>query len=213
MEAVVYNLKAEKVDALELPEKIFGLKWNADLVHQVIEALRSNRRKGLAQVKDRGEVAGGGRKPWRQKGTGRARHGSIRSPIWIGGGVTHGPTGQKKYAKKINKKAKQKALSMIWARKNAEGEIMFVDEMRLPEAKTKKAEEALGALSRIKGFEGLAKKGTKIIVAPEDKKTHLAFRNINGLKVMEARNINPLDLLNARYVILGQKDILNLFKI
>ena len=213
MELPVYNLKGEKIDSLELPQRIFGLKWNADLVYQVIESMRSNRREGLAKVKGRGEVSGGGRKPWRQKGTGRARHGSIRSPIWVGGGVTHGPTGQKKYSRKINKKAKQKAFYMILAKKAADREMMIVNELSLTEAKTKKAKEALGALSRIKGFDGLTKKGVKIIVAAPDRKTYLAFRNISGLRPMEARNINPLELLSVKYIILERKDMLDLFKV
>ncbi|QQG45861.1 MAG: 50S ribosomal protein L4 [Candidatus Niyogibacteria bacterium] len=213
MEVSVYNLKAEKVDTLELPEKIFALKWNADLVHQVIESMRSQSRKGLAQARGRGDVSGGGKKPWRQKGTGRARHGSTRSPIWVGGGVTHGPTNEKKYGRKINKKAKKKALFMILSKKMADQEMMIMDEVLLLESKTKKAREALTALGKIKGFEGLAKKGSKIIVAAKDRNTHLAFRNIYGVKTLEARNINPLDLLAVKYLILGQKDLLNLVKI
>ena len=97
MKVDIYNQGAEKTGTLELPKGVFGLPWNEDLVHQVAVAMQANLRVPVAHTKGRGEVAGGGRKPWRQKGTGRARHGSIRSPIWRGGGVTHGPTKGKNY--------------------------------------------------------------------------------------------------------------------
>ncbi|MEK7566600.1 MAG: 50S ribosomal protein L4 [Patescibacteria group bacterium] len=212
MKADVYNLEGKKVETLELPESVFGLKWNADLIHQVVESMQSNRRKGTAQAKGRGEVSGGGKKPWRQKGTGRARHGSIRSPIWAGGGVTHGPLSEKNYSRKINKKAKKKAFFMVLAKKNADGEMLIVSDVVLAEGKTKAAKNALAALSRVKGFNSLSRGGVKIIVVPKDKKTLLAFRNIPGIKMMEARNMNPLDALSVKYLVLGRDDILNLVK-
>jgi len=212
MKTDVYNLEGKKVETLDLPESVFGLKWNSNLIHQVVESTRSSRRRGTAKTKDRSEVSGGGKKPWRQKGTGRARHGSIRSPIWVGGGVAHGPLSEKNYSRKINKKAKKKALFMVLARKNADGEMIIANEVALAEAKTRIAKKSLEALSRVKGFEGLGKKGVKVVVAPKDKKTFLAFRNIPGVKTMEARNINPLELLSAKYLVLGRDDILNLVK-
>src|SRR3989344_3523977 len=104
MDAKIYNSKGEQSGKISLPETIFGVAWNADLVHQVITSMMSNAREPIAHTKTRGEVRGGGKKPWQQKGLGRARHGSIRSPIWVGGGITHGPRNDENFSRKINKK-------------------------------------------------------------------------------------------------------------
>src|SRR3989338_2870949 len=132
MEAKIYNQKGKVAGTVELPERVFAAKFRADLVHQVVESMRSNSRAGTADTKGRGEVRGGGRKPWRQKGTGRARHGSIRSPIWVGGGVTHGPLKEKNYKRKISKKMRAQALYSVLSKKLKEGEIVFIDSLSLP---------------------------------------------------------------------------------
>lgn len=207
METVIYNLEGKKVDTLKLPEDVFGVKWNADLMHQIIESMRANERSVIAHAKGRGEVRGGGRKPWRQKGTGRARHGSTRSPIWVGGGVTHGPTKDKNYTKKINKKMRRKALHMALSKKASDREIMVLDKIVFPDGKTKDAARTLQNLSKIKGSEALAKKGVKIIISLTDTESILALRNIPGVKTMEARNLNALDVAAVRYVLLSEKDI------
>ncbi|MDE1941428.1 MAG: 50S ribosomal protein L4, partial [Patescibacteria group bacterium] len=113
MEATVYNQQGKSAGKISLPEDIFNVPWNADLVHEIVRLMNSNSRTPVAHTKTRGEVRGGGRKPWKQKGTGRARHGSTRSPIWVGGGVAHGPRNEKNYSRKINRKAKSKALFTI----------------------------------------------------------------------------------------------------
>src|SRR3990167_7958338 len=141
MKVKLYNQVAEEVGKTELPDEVFGLKWNADLVHQVVTSQEANRRPTVAHAKGRGEVRGGGRKPWRQKGTGRARHGSIRSPIWKGGGVTHGPLKEKNYKKKINKKMAKKALFAVLSAKARDNEIIVLDDLKFSEPKTRLAAE------------------------------------------------------------------------
>lgn len=216
MEMAVYNQKGEKTGSIKLAKEIFGLPWNPNLVHQVMESLRANLRRPFAHAKGRGEVRGGGKKPWRQKGTGRARHGSIRSPIWIGGGVTHGPTKERVYLKKINKKMKRKALFVSLSRKLKEKEIVVLDKIEMKEPKTKKAKEILTNLSGIAGFESLKRKEPSLLVLTAGSVSDInrPFRNLPKVKVIEARNLNLLDLLCYRYLILTKeavKIILSIF--
>lgn len=205
MDAVVYSIEGKKVGTVALPESIFGVRWNADLVKQVADSLLSTKRKNVAHTKDRSEVRGGGRKPWRQKGTGRARHGSIRSPIWVGGGVTGGPRNEKNFARKVSKKMKVKALYTILSRKLRDGEVLFVDSVTLAEPKTKVAVKALQSLSNIKGFEGIpSKKNNAAVIAlsRKHKETERAFDNLGNIEVIEARNLSPLMLLEYKYLII-----------
>jgi large subunit ribosomal protein L4 len=153
----VYSVDGKEVKSISLPDNIFDLKWNADLVHQVATSILSNKRAATAHTKNRGEVSGGGKKPWKQKGTGRARHGSTRSPIWVGGGVAHGPRNEKDYSKKINYKMKAKALYVVLSEKLRKGEILFLDDMKT--TKTKDASKVFQNLSKLEGFERL--KSTK----------------------------------------------------
>jgi len=129
MPELVYNQQGEKVGQVDLPAELFGVPLNRDLVHQVVVTQMANSRQVLAHTKDRSEVRGGGAKPWRQKGTGRARHGSIRSPIWVGGGVAFGPTKERVFAKKINKKMKRQALFMVLSSKVKDKEIVLLDKI------------------------------------------------------------------------------------
>jgi len=207
MKVIIYNQNAEETGSLELPEKIFNLKWNDDLVHQVVTSMQANKRVVVAYAKGRGEVRGGGRKPWRQKGRGRARHGSIRSPIWKGGGVTHGPTKEKDYSQKINKKMKKKAFLTALSQKLRDNEILFLDKINLTQPKTKEANNIIKSISKISGFEKLAtkKKNKAILALPKkDEKVSRSFRNIPGLKIYETRNLNVLDLLTYKYLILTE---------
>lgn len=205
MEAPIYSMDGKKSGIIKLPDDIFAVRWNADLVKQVVDSVLSSRRKPLAHTKNRGEVRGGGKKPWQQKGTGRARHGSTRSPIWVGGGVAHGPRNEKNFERKVSKKMKTKALYTILSRKFKEGEVLFVDSIKLSKPKTKEAVKSLQTLTKAEGFKYLfAKKKNAAVVATsgKDSATERAFRNLSNIELMEARNLNPLALLQYKYLVL-----------
>jgi len=204
MESKIYNQKGEESGKVTLPESVFGLPWNADLVHQVLVSMQANLRNPVAHVKDRGDVRGGGKKPWRQKGTGRARHGSIRSPIWVGGGVTHGPNKDKVFARKINKTMKAKALYVVLSKKFKDKEVLFVDALSLKAAKTKDAKAVLGALSTIKGFEYIVKKNKNALhlaLPKKDAAVERSFSNFSTMTLGEIRNLNVLDVMNVKYLV------------
>ncbi|MDE2041377.1 MAG: 50S ribosomal protein L4 [Patescibacteria group bacterium] len=204
METKVYNQQGKETGKMTLSEKVFGLPWNADLVHEVVRLMNSNSRTPVANTKTRGEVRGGGKKPWQQKGTGRARHGSTRSPIWVGGGISHGPRSDKNYSRKINKKAKTKALYTILSKKLKEGEILFVDAVSMAAPKAKEAKTIIESLAKIKGYERLATKKVNAAIIALDKKTEAvtkSFRNFGNIDIEELRNINPVSVLNHTYLI------------
>ena len=136
MDTKIYSQDGKESGSIALPESVFGVAWNDDLMHEVVVAMRGNARQGTAHTKDRGEVRGGGKKPWRQKGTGRARHGSRRSPLWSGGGTTFGPRTEKDYSRKVNKNARSKALAITLSKKLADGEMIFVDALSFEAPKT-----------------------------------------------------------------------------
>lgn len=205
MEALIYNTKGKEAGKVTLNEKVWGLSWNADLVHQVVESMRSNSRTGTAAVKDRSNVSGGGKKPWRQKGTGRARHGSSRSPIWRHGGITHGPLTEKDYSKKINKKVRIKALYTVLSEKLRKNEVMFVDNIAISEPKTRDAKSIITSLSGVNGFEKLStkrKNAAYIATSEKTESTAKSFANIGSVRFDDVKNMNPLDLLNSKYVVI-----------
>jgi large subunit ribosomal protein L4 len=205
METTLYTQEGLKAGSIKVPETVFGLSWNADLVNQVINSLRSDTREAIANTKTRGEVRGGGKKPWQQKGLGRSRHGSTRSPIWRHGGITHGPRADKNFARKVNKKVKSKALFTILSQKMRDGEILFIKDISLAEAKTKEAKKVVLSLGTIAGFEGIATKRKNAAYIGLDKKNESvrkSFNNFNNMTVEELRNINPLSLMQYKYVVI-----------
>ncbi|MEX0918055.1 MAG: 50S ribosomal protein L4 [Candidatus Paceibacterota bacterium] len=209
MEAQVFSVEGKATGKVNLPETVFNVAWNPDLVHEVVIAMQSNARAGTAHTKDRSEVSGGGKKPWKQKGTGRARHGSRRSPIWRGGGITFGPRSEKDYTKKINKKMRAKALASTLSKKQADGEVLFVDALAFEAPKATTAKQILKALADGSKQAGLATKRTNaaLIVLPErNEVTEKSFRNFGNLLVAQAKDINPVDLLTYKYVIMTAPD-------
>lgn len=209
VEAQTYNSEGKVTGKIELPSGIFGLPWNADLVHQVTVSMQSNARPPVAHTKGAGEVRGGGKKPWQQKGTGRARHGSSRSPLWKGGGVTHGPRNEKVYARKINRKMRLKALYTVLSRKFRDNEIIFIDAMSFDAPKTSNAIALLHNLGKA-GFEAIThkKNNAALFVLPRyDLNTVKSFRNIGKVTVEEARNLNPVTLLGHKYLVVSEPQV------
>lgn len=202
MKIKVYNQTAEFVHDLEVSDKIFGVKSNPELLHQAVVTQMGNERQVLADTKDRSEVRGGGKKPWKQKGTGRARVGSSRSPIWTGGGVTFGPTSDRNFSKKINKKMKQKAILMSLSDKLAEGNLVVLDEIKMAEFKTKKFNEILTAVeSKILNND---RRNILIINDSKDEKIKYSARNLKGAEIINLENINIIELLKFKNLLLTE---------
>ena len=196
MKTDLYNQAGEVISQVELPDEVFGLKINPVLLHQAMVAQLGNSRQVLAHTKDRSEVRGGGKKPWRQKGTGRARHGSIRSPIWKGGGVTFGPTKERNFAKDINKKMKRKALFMALSGKAQDQQLKVIDNLNLEKTKTKLINQIL---------RNLVKTGSLVVVTSDtNKSVEQSARNLPYAKVLSAKSLNVLDILNNQYLLLAQ---------
>ena len=200
MKYVIYNQEGKETGTTLLPKEIFDVKMNPDLLHQTVVSQMANRRQVLAHTKDRSEVRGGGRKPWRQKGTGRARHGSIRSPLWKGGGVTFGPTKERVFKRKINKKIKKQALFMVLSAKVKNNLLLILDlDLKQMPAKTKQMAEI---------FKKLPLKGSALIALPKiDLNFIKSTKNIPQIETIEARNLNALDLLLFKHLILPKESI------
>jgi large subunit ribosomal protein L4 len=206
MKSTTYTREGEEKGEVTLPESVFGARWNADLVHEVVVGMQANAREGNAHTKHRSEKRGGGRKPWRQKGTGRARHGSRRSPIWTGGGVTFGPRSEKDYSVKINKKVRAKAFAAVMSKKLADNEVIFVETLAMDEPKTKDAKATIAALAKGSGNDSLAtkRKNTALVVLSDrNLATEKSFRNFGNVEVAQAKDINPVDLLTYKYVVVA----------
>ena len=205
IEAAVYSMDGKKVGAVTLPAELFGAPWRADLVHQVVTGIQANMRQNRAHTKNRAEVSGGGKKPWKQKGTGQARHGSTRSPIWRHGGITFGPRSERDYSEKINKKMRVAALASVLSRKAKDGELILVDKLSFAAPKTAAAKALVTALS--KGADagplaGKKKNAALIAVSEYHVETLKSFRNIGSVLTEEVRNLNPLDVLTHKYLII-----------
>lgn len=177
------------MEEIEQSKKLFGFELNKGLLHDAVVAATANSRKTYAHAKGRGEVRGGGRKPWRQKGTGRARHGSRRSPIWIGGGITFGPTKEREYSVKINKKAKRKALLIALSERSREDGIIVIDDLAIEEPKTKKV---TGVFRSLPGVE----RKLLVVLDKPNQKLMQAVRNVKWARVIGVNNLNILDVLN-----------------
>jgi len=204
MKYPVYNQDGKESDTMTLPKDIFGVEFNSDLVHQIVVSLSANERQISAHTKNRGEVRGGGKKPWRQKGTGRARHGSIRSPLWKGGGVTHGPRVDRIFEKDIPKKMRRKALLMILSQKAKNNQLVILDKIELgTEAHPAKTKEMVKLLKQLP----CNNQATLIASAEYDKKMFLVARNIKKTSIEDARNLNVLQLLNHKYLLLTKESI------
>ena len=187
-----------------LPSEVFSVDFNASLVHQALTSYMSNERQGSVLLKNRSDVRGGGKKPFRQKGTGRARAGTIRSPLWVGGGVTFANT--KNYSKKINRKMAKKALASILSKFKSEKRLDLVEDVSFKEPKTKIASEY---------FKKTGKESALLIASELDQNTMLAIRNLKNFSFLDARDINPYDLMKAKHILLTHsavpilKEVLN----
>lgn len=208
MQVKCYNQSGEEAGTAELPEKVFGVKWNSDLVHQVVTSQAANRRPRIAHAKDRGEVRGGGKKPWRQKGTGRARHGSIRSPIWKGGGVTHGPRKEKNFKKKINRAMARKALYTVLSAKARDHEIAVIEDLQFSEPKTKYASALFLQLAKHEGLKKVVRgRGVLVALSGKNQNARRAMRNLPYVGIEEARNLNAYDVMRYKHVLFPKKAI------
>ena len=188
----VYDNNAKVVGQVDLPDRLFNRSWNPDLVHQALRIQEMNRRTPGAHVKDRSEVSGGGKKPWRQKGTGRARHGSSRSPIWVGGGITHGPSRDKNLTLRLNQKMRQIALFAILSERLKKGELKIIDSFSIGEPKTKLLTKALTH------FFGDKPNVLLILSAPNN--VPLASHNLDKVKALDPKSLNVYDLLRYKHI-------------
>jgi large subunit ribosomal protein L4 len=199
MKIDVYTQTGTKLKTkIDLNDQIFGIRPNEDLMAQYVRVYQANQRQGTVKTKTRGEVRGGGRKPWRQKGTGRARHGSIRSPIWVGGGTVHGPQ-PKDWSLKMPKKMRRKALFSALSQKAKEGDILVLNKLELKEIKTKELGEVLGNLP--------AKDKILIALDKVDENVILSARNLVGVETNQAKDLNAYDVLNTETIIFPKSSL------
>ena len=188
----VYNSQGAVVSSRELAATVFGITPKEEVLHLAVVAQDANARRVYASTKGKGEVRGGGKKPWKQKGTGRARHGSIRSPIWRGGGIVSGPRANRNYSLKINKKVKKKALCMVLSARASEGRIVLLDTLAVPTAKTKQASLLLTKLPLIEFAKG---RKFAVITPPHTPELSRSLRNLPRVVIIPALSLNLKDLI------------------
>jgi large subunit ribosomal protein L4 len=201
----LYKQDGTAVGELELDAALFDVKPSAALIHEALVAQKANGRRVLAHTKDRSEVAGTGKKPWKQKGTGQARHGSRRSPIWVGGGITFGPTSARNFSVKLNKAAKRKALAMVLTDKVQSDKFVAVETMVLPEAKTRAFAGVLGKLPA-------AGKKTLVVLEDANVSAARAGRNLPRVSTLPAHSLNIADLLAHDFVVASKEAIETMVK-
>ncbi|MCL1913517.1 MAG: 50S ribosomal protein L4 [Eubacteriaceae bacterium] len=197
MKANVVNIQGEVVGEVELNEAIFGIEPNEPVVHQVVVAYLANQRQGTQSAKTRGEVSGGGKKPWRQKGTGRARAGSNRSPLWRHGGVIFAPK-PRDYSKSVNKKVKRLAVKSVLSAKYADNELIILDSIRFDEPKTKKMIEVFGNLGANKPL---------LVIKGNDRNVYKSVSNIPKSKCMPVSNVNVYEMLKYDQLVLTKESL------
>ena len=193
----VYNMEGKEVGTIELNDAVFGVEVNEHLVHMAVVQQLANKRQGTQKAKTRSEVSGGGRKPWRQKGTGHARQGSTRSPQWTGGGVVFAPA-PRDYSFKLNKKEKRAALKSALTSRVQENKLIVVDELKFDEIKTKNFKNVMNNLNVNKGL---------VVVGDEDKNTVLSARNIPTIQTAYTNTINVYDIMKAGTVVLTKETV------
>lgn len=196
----VFNMEGNQVGEVELNDSVFGVEVNQDLMHKVVVSQLANRRQGTVATKNRSAVRGGGRKPWRQKGTGRARQGSIRSPQWVGGGVVFGPSARD-FSYRLPKKARRAALKSALSSKVAAGNVVVLDQLNIEGPKTKLVANMLKALDVQKPL---------LVTAEWDTNVELSARNIPGAVVAKSAGLNVYDILNSQKLIITKDAVIKL---
>ena len=199
MKVSVYNIAGKEVEKMELSEVVFGLKRNDDLIHQAMVAIESNQRQILAHTKTRGERAGSGIKPWRQKGTGRARVGSVRTPVWRKGGIVFGPRNDRNFSKKLNKKMNSKAIAMVLSGKLEDKELIVLDNLTFKEKKTKAMAEVLKNLK--------INKKTLIAFSDAEKDLRIVSRNIKDVKNILTGQLNVSDMMKNKFLLMTKESV------
>lgn len=200
LKAPLYNAKGERAGEIELPESVFGVASNDTLLHQVYVAIAANLRSTIAHAKDRGERSGSGKKPWKQKGTGRARIGSIRAPHWRKGGVVFGPSNEQNFSKKTNRKMRQKALRIALSEKLRAEKLFVVDGFAFPEKKTRLFSGMLHAF-------GIVPRKVLVGLVGKERETDRMIRNIAGATDVLSENMSAFDLLNHEYLVLSNESV------